>query len=91
MTAPSTHDWLPYTETHMNAVACESCHIPKMYTAALEQNDWTVLTLDGVAPTTHRGVEGECGNPRDLMTGYRADPAAAARTPTGPPAWRRST
>ena len=66
----NTHDWLPYKETHMNAVSCESCHIPKMYTAALEQKDWTVLTLDGDALTTHRGVEGECGNPRDLMTGY---------------------
>jgi len=65
-----THAWLPYAETHMNAVACESCHIPKMYTAALESNDWTVLTLAGVAPSTHRGVEGECGNPRDLMIGY---------------------
>ncbi|MEA3337540.1 MAG: cytochrome b/b6 domain-containing protein [Chloroflexota bacterium] len=66
-----THDWLPYKETHMNAVRCESCHVPKMYTAGLEQNDWTVLTLDGQAQTTHRGVEGECGNPRDLMTGYQ--------------------
>jgi thiosulfate reductase cytochrome b subunit len=66
----NTHDWLPYKDTHMNAVSCESCHIPKMYTAALEQSDWTVLTLDGEAATTHRGVEGECGNPRDLMTGY---------------------
>ena len=65
-----THDWLPYKETHMNAVSCESCHIPKMYTAALEQNDWTVVTPEGEAGTTHRGVEGECGNPRDLMIGY---------------------
>jgi len=52
--------------THMNALACESCHIPKMYTAALAAVDWTVLNLEGTAPTTHRGVEGECGNPRDL-------------------------
>lgn len=65
-----THAWLPYTETHMNALACESCHIPKMYTAALAAVDWTVLDLEGAAPTTHRGVEGECGNPRDLMVGY---------------------
>ncbi|HEY52725.1 MAG TPA: hypothetical protein G4N94_04640, partial [Caldilineae bacterium] len=65
-----THSWLPYKDAHMNTVACESCHIPKMYTAALEQSDWTVLTLDGKAAATHRGVEGQCGNPRDLMTGY---------------------
>jgi|GEM_PF-50844 len=72
-----THNWLPYKETHMNSLRCESCHIPKMYTAALEQNDWTVLTLDGEAPTSHRGVEGQCGNPRDLMTGY--NPVLIAR------------
>ena len=68
--ADETHDWLPYLDTHLNAVRCETCHIPQMYTAALEQSDWTVLTLGGEAQTTHRGVEGECGNPRDLMTGY---------------------
>ncbi len=65
-----THNWLPYKDTHMNAVSCESCHIPQMHTAALAQVDWTVLTLGGEAQTTHRGVEGECGNPRDLMIGY---------------------
>src|SRR5574341_153885 len=24
-------DWLPYIDTHMTAVACESCHIPQLY------------------------------------------------------------
>ncbi len=24
-----THTWLPYTEQHMGALSCESCHIPK--------------------------------------------------------------
>ena len=66
----NTHNFLPYKETHMNAVRCQSCHIPYMYTSVLEQNDWTVITTDGDAVTTHRGVEGECGNPRDLMTGF---------------------
>jgi len=66
----ATHEWLPYKDLHMNAVSCESCHIPKMYTASVEQNDWTVIGLDGMGQVTHRGVEGDCGNPRDLMTGY---------------------
>ncbi len=67
----TTHDFLPYKETHMNAVRCESCHVPQMYTAAYEQNDWTVMTEDGAAAVTHRGIEGDCGNPRDLMTGFQ--------------------
>ena len=75
--AEATHDWLPYKDLHMNAVSCETCHIPKMYTSSLEQNDWTVVKLDGTGVVTHRGVEGECGNPRDLMTGY--DPVLLPR------------
>ncbi len=38
-----THAWLPYTEQHMGALSCESCHIPKMYAPARQTMDWTVL------------------------------------------------
>lgn len=54
-----THEWLPYTEQHMNALSCESCHIPKMYSPAREYNDWTVLKEDGTPASVCRGVEGE--------------------------------
>ena len=28
--ATSHQAWLPYVETHMAAMACETCHIPKL-------------------------------------------------------------
>ena len=55
----STHSWLPYTDQHMRALSCESCHIPKMYAPARQSNDWTVLNEDGTPETSCRGVEGE--------------------------------
>lgn len=69
--AERTHrDWLPYTERHMEVVACESCHIPRLYAPAIEAYDWTVIKLDGSAVSSCRGVEG-----RDvvngLVTGYQ--------------------
>ena len=61
----ATHNWLPYKERHAGALSCESCHIPKVYTPALEQVDWTVLAADGNPRITLRGA-GEDG----LLTGY---------------------
>ncbi len=57
--ATETHTWLPYTDQHMGALSCESCHIPKMYAPARQSNDWTVLTKDATPVTSCRGVEGE--------------------------------
>jgi thiosulfate reductase cytochrome b subunit len=54
-----THDWLPYKEQHMDAVSCESCHIPEMYAPARQYIDLTVLTLDGASVHGCRGIEGE--------------------------------
>ncbi|WP_152025187.1 cytochrome b/b6 domain-containing protein [Congregibacter litoralis] len=33
------HSWLPFTQRHMSALACESCHIPELFGAALESID----------------------------------------------------
>lgn len=69
--AQATHaDWLPYTERHLEELACESCHIPQMHAPALESIDWTVLTAAGTAATTCRGVEGESAV-TGLVTGFR--------------------
>ncbi len=57
--ARSTHTWLPYTDKHLGALSCESCHIPKMYAPARKLNDWTVLAEDGTPVTSCRGLEGE--------------------------------
>jgi thiosulfate reductase cytochrome b subunit len=57
--ASNTHDWLPYTDRHLQALSCESCHIPKMYAPARGVMDWTVLNQEGVPYSECRGVEGD--------------------------------
>jgi len=63
-------DWLPYIDTHMTAVACETCHIPQMYAPAIQSYDWTVLTLDGNPAKTCRGVDGDPKQITSLVNGY---------------------
>ncbi|MDD4880755.1 MAG: cytochrome b/b6 domain-containing protein [Gallionellaceae bacterium] len=62
--------WLPYVERHMVALACESCHIPKMYAPAIQSYDWTVIGIDGAAQRSCRGVDGAPGDVRSLVTGF---------------------
>ena len=64
-------DWLPYIDTHMAAVACETCHIPQMYAPAIQSYDWTVLTLDKQPVKSYRGVEGDPTAITSLVTGYQ--------------------
>jgi Ni/Fe-hydrogenase b-type cytochrome subunit len=64
-------DWLPYIDTHMAAVACETCHIPQMYAPAIESYDWTVLTLDRQPVKVYRGVNGNPDSVTSLVTGYK--------------------
>ena len=64
-------DWLPYIQTHMAAVACETCHIPQMYSPAIQSYDWTVLTLDRQAVKVYRGVDGNPNSVTSLITGYK--------------------
>ena len=69
--AEDTHDWLPYPETHMEALHCESCHIPTIYSAAYQQVDWTVIETDGTSISVCRGVDaGEDATINDLVYGY---------------------
>ena len=63
-------DWLPYVDTHMATIACETCHIPQMYAPAIQSYDWTVLTTNGEPVKTCRGVEGEPNQVTSLVTGY---------------------
>jgi hypothetical protein len=64
-------DWLPYIDTHMTAVACETCHIPELYAPAIQSYDWTVLTLSGEPLKVLRGVEGQPDAVTSLITGYQ--------------------
>ncbi len=69
--AQASHaNWLPYVETHMAALACEACHIPKMYAPAIQSTDWTVLRLDGKPAQSYRGVNGAPDDVRSLVTGF---------------------
>ena len=71
-------DWLPYIDTHMAVVACETCHIPQMYAPAIQSYDWTVLTLDKQPVKSYRGVEGDPSAVTSLVTGY--EPVLLNRT-----------
>lgn len=69
--ADTHQDWLPYTERHMQEVACETCHIPRLYAPAVQSYDWTVLQADGQPLSACRGVEGNSGTLSDLVTGFQ--------------------
>lgn len=64
-------DWLPYIKRHMDAVACETCHIPQMYAPAIQSYDWTVLRLDREPVKAYRGVDGDPNAVTSLVTGYQ--------------------
>ncbi len=71
--ATETHEWLPYSDRHMAAVSCETCHIPKIYSSANQTHDWTVVRVEDETSNARlecRGVEGEQGTIRGLLTGY---------------------
>ena len=54
----------------MQEVACESCHIPKLYAPAIAAYDWTVVKPDGGAVTECRGIEG-ANTTTGLITGFQ--------------------
>lgn len=66
----TNHDWLPYKDRHTDALACESCHVPKLYAPAMEYIDWTVLQPDGTPVVAYRGLEGTDLTSNQLITGY---------------------
>ena len=76
--AASHGNWLPYVETHMASLACESCHVPKMYAPAIQSYDWTVLTAEGQPVQSCRGVDGAPHDVRSLVTGF--EPVLLKRT-----------
>lgn len=76
--AVSHQTWLPYVDTHMATLACETCHIPKMHAPAIQSLDWTVVRADGSPAQTCRGVNGKPDDIRSLVTGF--DPALLKRT-----------
>ena len=68
--AEQAHQWLPYRQRHFAALACESCHVPKLYGPALQSIDWTVLDRDGEPLRTYRALEGDPAAVETLINGY---------------------
>jgi len=65
-----THDWLPYLDSHLEALSCETCHIPKLFSSANMVHDWTVLLPDGTPRKECRGTEGDENTMETLLVGY---------------------
>ena len=63
-------DWLPYIDKHMAAVACETCHIPQMYTP-LPSSPTTGRCSPLMDNRQGRGVEGDHDKITSLVTGYK--------------------
>ncbi|MBP6786535.1 MAG: cytochrome b/b6 domain-containing protein [Candidatus Promineofilum sp.] len=74
----ASHNWLPYKERHTAALACETCHVPKLYAPALMSIDWTVLTKAGEPVRAFRGVDGDVPGANTLLSGY--EPVLLPRT-----------
>ncbi len=68
--AESTHAWLPYKNRHFNALACESCHIPKLYSPTRRLVDWTVINDHGQPRTECRSIDGKFGSLSTPIYGY---------------------
>jgi hypothetical protein len=68
-----THDWLPEPARHFNAVACESCHVPKLEMGARQAIDATVMLPDGSPLISYRGIDDTRLDNLNMayITGYR--------------------
>jgi thiosulfate reductase cytochrome b subunit len=66
----STHTWLPYLDSHLEVLSCESCHIPQLYSSANMVHDWTVLLPDESPRKECRGTEGDEDTMGTLLVGY---------------------
>ena len=68
--AGTGHAWLPYQERHFEAMSCESCHIPKIYSNAIAQLDYTTLDPNAEPIKDCRGIEGDPRSLNSLITGF---------------------
>ncbi len=79
--ATNVHEWLPYKKRHFASLACESCHIPKVYGPALQTLDWTLVDGGGQPQRQYRDVEGDPATADSLIHGFK--PAMLARENVG--------
>jgi thiosulfate reductase cytochrome b subunit len=69
--ATAVHEWLPYKRRHFDSLACEACHIPKLYGPALQTRDWTVPDAAGNPRERFRDVDGDPASSDSLIRGFR--------------------
>jgi thiosulfate reductase cytochrome b subunit len=69
--AENVHDWLPYKQGHFASLACESCHIPKLFGPGLQVVDWTMLDSDAQPLRQYRNVQGDPVAVDSLIEGFR--------------------
>ncbi len=69
--AENVHEWLPYKQRHFTSLACESCHIPKLFGPGLQSVDWTMLDSEGQPIRQYRNVTGDPVAVDSLIEGFR--------------------
>ncbi|NNK37849.1 MAG: hypothetical protein HKP03_05170 [Xanthomonadales bacterium] len=79
--ATQVHDWLQYKERHFASLACEACHVPRLYGPALQTLDASLVGPDGRPQRRYRAVEGDPTTADSLIHGFR--PAMLARDNVG--------
>lgn len=66
----NVHNSLPYKRKHMEALSCQSCHVPIIYGPALRSVDRTVLTIDGIPRIEFAGTDDSLTQGTSLNTKY---------------------
>ena len=69
--AENVHEWLPYKQRHFKSLACESCHIPKLFGPGLQAVDWTMLDNEAQPIRQYRNVTGDPVAIDSLIEGFR--------------------
>jgi len=69
--AENVHEWLPYKQRHFASLACESCHIPKLFGPGLQSVDWTMLDSREQPLKQYRNVSGDPVAVDSLIEGFR--------------------
>ena len=69
--AENVHDWLPYKQRHFTSLACETCHIPRLFGPGLQAVDWTLLDSEAQPLRQYRSVSGDPEAVDSLIEGFR--------------------
>jgi thiosulfate reductase cytochrome b subunit len=66
----AVHKNMPYKLRHMEALSCESCHVPELFGPAFQTVDETVVTPERTARIELRGVDENESHGNSLNTRY---------------------